>query len=227
LDAAASKGNALAHYALALIYAPDDEDYLGAGSSYWYAQRQQGRVLTGVEEEWAEAHAYRLAQAQKYAHHLKEAGRLGHQDALLDLADRFDDPSFFEQSCHDVDADPAAVADIAERMGRPADVRHWLTIAAENGDTDAMLQLIEEYDHGDLQRCWTWVYLSQLVGTDLSQDAHYAINEDGSDYDDDVGGPLYVAGRDGVDLAPLAPAQDAIAKLAAHRLFKQIEQNVR
>ena len=227
LDAAASKGNALAHYALALIYAPDDEDYLGAGSSYWYAQRQQGRVLTGVEDEWAEAHAYRLAQAQKYTHHLKEAGRLGHQDALLDLADRFEDPSFFEQSCHDVDADPAAVADIAERMGRPADVRHWLTIAAENGDTDAMLQLIEEYDHGDLQRCWTWVYLSQLVGTDLSQDAHYAINEDGSDYDDDVGGTVYVAGRDGVDLVPLAPGQDAIAKLAAHRLFKQIEQNVR
>ena len=81
LDAAASKGNALAHYALALIYAPDDEDYLGAGSSYWYAQRQQGRVLTGVEEEWAEAYAYRLAQAEKYAHHLKEAARLGHQDA--------------------------------------------------------------------------------------------------------------------------------------------------
>lgn len=69
--------------------------------------------------------------------------------STLDLADRFDDPSFFEQSCHDVDADPAVVADIAERMGRPADVRHWLTIAAENGDTDAMLQLIEEYDHGD------------------------------------------------------------------------------
>ena len=135
--------------------------------------------------------------------------------STLDLADRFDDPSFFEQSRHYVDADPAVVADIAERMGRPADVRHWLTIAAENGDTDAMLQLIEEYDHGDLQRCWTWVYLSQLVGTDLSQDAHYAINEDGSDYDDDVGGPLYVAGRDGVDLAPLAPAQDAIAQLAA------------
>lgn len=227
LDAAASKGHALAHYALALIYAPDDEDDLGAGSSYWYAQMQQGRVLTGVEKEWAEAHAYRLAQAEKYAHHLKAAGRLGHQDALLDLADRFDDPSFFEQSCLDIDADPAAVADIAERMGRPADVRHWLTIAAENGDTDAMLQLIEDYDHMDLQRCWTWMYLSQLVGTDLSQDAHYAINEDGSDYDDDVGGPIYVAGRGGVDLAPLAPAQDAIAKLAAQRLFNQIEQNVR
>lgn len=227
LAAAASKGNALAHYALALIHAPDDEDDPDAGSSYWYSQGQQGRVLTGVEKEWAEAHEARLAQAEKYSRHLREASRLGNQDALLDLADRFDDPSFFEQSRHGVNADPAAIAAIAERMGRTSDAKHWLTLAAERGDTDAMLQLIEEHDQGDLQRCWTWVYLSQLVGTDLTRDAHYAINEDGSDYDDDVGGPAYVAGRAGVDLEPLAPAQDAAARLAAQKLFEQIEQNAR
>jgi len=225
LAAAASKGNALAHYALALIHAPDDEDDPDAGSSYWYSQGQQGRVLTGVEKEWAEAHEARLAQAEKYSRHLREASRLGNQDALLDLADRFDDPSFFEQPRHGVDAYPAAIAAIAERMGRTSDAKHWLTLAAESGDTDAMLQLIEEYDHADLQRCWTWVYLSRLVGTDLTQDAHYAINEDGSDYDDDVGGSAYVAGRDGVDLEPLAPAQDAAARLAAQKLFEQIEQH--
>lgn len=93
---------------------------------------------------------------------------------------------------------------------------------AESGDTDAVLQLIEECDHGDLERCWKWVYLSRLVGTDLTQDAHYAINEDGSDYDD-VGGPAYVAGRDGVDLEPLAPEQGVAARLAAQKLFEQIE----
>jgi hypothetical protein len=49
--------------------------------------------------------------------HLREAGRLGNQHALLDLAERFDDPSFFEQPRHDVDADPSAVAEIAERWG--------------------------------------------------------------------------------------------------------------
>lgn len=227
LAVAASKGNALAHYALALIHAPDNEDDPDAGSSYWHSQGQQGRVLTGVEKEWAEAHEARLAQAEKYSRHLREASRLGNQDALLDLADRFDDPSFFEQPRHSVDADPAAIAAIAERMGRTADAKHWLTIAAESGDTDAMLQLIEEYDHADLQRCWAWVYLSRLVGTDLTQDAHYAINEDGSDYDDDVGGPAYVAGRDGVELEPLGPEQDATARLAAQKLFEQIERKAR
>lgn len=227
LAAAASKGNAMAHYALALIHAPDDEYDPDTGSSYWYSQGQQGRVLTGVAKEWAEAHEARLAQAERYSRHLREAGRLGNQDALLDLADRFDDPSFFEQPRHDVDADPAAIAAIAERMGRTSDARHWLTLAAERGDTDAMLQLIEKHDQRDLQRCWTWVYLSQLVGTDLTQGAYYAINEDGSDYDDDVGGPACVAGRDGVDLEPLAPAQDAAARLTAQKLFEQIERKAR
>ena len=137
---------------------------------------------------------------------------------------RVGDPSFFEQPRHDVGADPSAVAEIAERLGRVADAKHWLTVAAESGDTDAMLRLIEEHDQGDLARCWTWVYLSRLIGTDLTKDAHYAINEDGSEYDDDVGGPAYVAGRDGVDLDPLSAEQDASARDAAQDLFEQIQQ---
>ena len=223
LDAAASKGNVLAHYALALIYAPGDEDAQAPGSPYWYSQGQQGRVLAGVQKEWAEAYESHLVRAEKYVHHLKEAGRLGHQDALLALAERFDDPSFFDQPRHDVNADPAEMAAIAERMGLTSDAKYWLTLAAESGDTDAMLQLIEKHDQGDLQQCWTWVFLSQLVGTDLTRDAHYAINENGSDYDDDVGGPAFVAGRSGIHLEPLSAEQEAISRLAAQNLFEQIE----
>ena len=77
-------------------------------------------------------------------------------------------------------------------------------MAAESGYTDAMLHLIEEHDNGDLIQCWTWAYLSRLVGTDLTKDTHYAIHEDGSEYDDDFGGTAYVAGRDGVGLGPLS-----------------------
>lgn len=226
LDAAASKGNALAHYALALIHAPGDEDDQDPGSSWWYSQAQQGRVLTGVEREWAEAYEARLTQTEKYIRHLREAGRLGNPGALLDLAERFGDPSFFERPRRDVDADPAEIAAIAERMGRTADTRQWLTVAAESGNTDAMLKLILEHDRGDLQRCWMWAYFSQLVGTDLSQDAHYAINEDGSEYDDEVGGPVYVTGRDGIDLKPLSAKHDAAARAAAQKLFEQMEEKV-
>ena len=53
LTNAAAKGNATAHFALALIHADDDIDDVETGSDYWYQQAQSGRVLAGVEKEWA------------------------------------------------------------------------------------------------------------------------------------------------------------------------------
>ena len=221
LTVSANKGNADAHYALALIHAPGD-DYSGdneVGSEYWHAQAQNGRVLTGVEKEWAEAHAAHLVKAENYIRHLQEAAKLGQQEALLELADRFDDPTFFEQADGRVDADPASIADIAARLGRPKDARKWLVVAAKSGDVEAMRQLIEEYDHGDPLQCWTWVYLAELVGKDLTKDKYYAINEDGSSYDDDVGGPAYVDGRGGVELSPISAEQSDAARRAAQKIF--------
>jgi TPR repeat protein len=224
LEGAASKGNALAHYALALIYASgeEDEEQQGVGSDYWHSQAQKGRLLTGVEKEWADDYATNLARSEKHAHHLREAARLGQQDALLELADRFDDPAFFEQAAPHSNADPTVVAEIAQRLGRHGDAKKWLTVAAETGDTEAMRQLIEAYDQRDLLRCWTWVYLAKLMDVDLTMDEHYAINEDGSPYDDDVGGAAYVGGRDGVVIDPLSAEQDAAARDAAQQLLGRI-----
>ncbi|WP_061960040.1 hypothetical protein [Cupriavidus pauculus] len=224
LNAAASRGHAAAHYALALIHAPagDDFDAQGVGSDYWYMQTQNGHVLTGVEQEWADAHATRLAQDERFSLHLREAARLGHREALLELADRFDEPAFFEQATDSVNANSSWVADIAERMGRPEDAKKWLTEAAKRGDTEAMLQLIEDYDRENLQQCWTWVYLAELLGADLTKDAYVAIHEDGSRYDDDVGGPMFVDGRDGVKLEPMSEAQDAAARRVAHEIFEGV-----
>lgn len=224
LNAAASKGNGHAHYALALIHTPaDSDDAQDTGSEYWYNQALGGRVLEGIEKEWADAHAAKLSSAEKYAHHLREAARLGSQQALLDLAERFDDPAFFEQDRVDLDVDALVVAGIAERMGREEDARRWLTIAAESGNTGAMRELIEEYDSHAPIRCWTWLYLAKLLGVDLTLNEHYAINEDGSPYDDDVGGPAFVAGQDGVQLDPLEPKKDAMALKAAQALWAKMQ----
>jgi TPR repeat protein len=226
LESAASSGNALAHYALALIHAPDHGgDDEAAGSSYWHSQEKQGRVLVGVEKEWADAHAAHLARSEKYVRHLREAGRLGNQDALLDPAERDGDPSFFELPRDRIEADSSVVAGIAEQLGRQGDAKYWLTAAAEGGDTDAMLRLIEEHDQADLPRCWTWVYLSQHLGDDLAADDHYAIDEHGLEYDDEVGGPAYVAGREGIRLDPLTPEQDANARATARDLFERIQRS--
>lgn len=225
LEIAAAKGIPLAHYALALINATDeDEADPEKGSSYWYSEARQGRVLNGIEKEWADAYARQRTQSEKYAHHLREAARLGNRQALLDLADRFDDPAFFHNKDGAIVEDPVKVADIAERLGRMEDARHWLTIAAEAGDTGAMRRLIEEFDAGDLQRCWMWLYFAKLVGTDLTESNQYAIHDDGSPYDDDVGGNAYVAGDAGVELPPLDAERDVMARQAAQELFIQLQQ---
>lgn len=222
LEASASKNLADAHYALALLHAPDEDEYDSSeGDDYWYNQEQQGRPLTGVEKEWADAYAARLESDRKYEHHLREAARLGSPHALLDLATHFDEPDFFEQDITAVDADPSEIAEIAFSLGRVEDGKRWLTRAAESGDINAMRELIEGCDSDDLQRCWTWLYLAELHGTDLTKDDHYAINEDGSRYDWDVGGNAFVAGEDGIDLPPLPDIDDKAARRAAEALFKR------
>jgi len=70
--------------------------------------------------------------------------------------------------------------------------------------------------------CWTWVYLAKLMDVDLTMDEHYAIDEDGSPYDDDVGGTVYVGGRDGVVIDPISAKQDAVARDAAKKIFGRI-----
>lgn len=67
------------------------------------------------------------------------------------------------------------------------------------------------------------LYLAELFAADLTEDDYYAIDEHGSPYDDDIGGPAYVGGQDEVKLDPLSPEQDAAARLAAERLFREIE----
>ncbi len=226
LESAAQRSHALAHYALALIYGTDEDDHeRETGSAYWYGRAKAGWVLSGVEKEWADAHALILSNAEKHQRHLREAARLGHPEALLDLADQFGDPAFFG---HDFDVsrvDLARVAAIAQRLDRHDDAHQWLTKAAQSGDVQAMLRLIEDYDHDNLLQCWTWVYLSQWVGTDLLADDYRAIHEDGSDYDDDMGGPLFVDGRGGVELEPIAAQDDAIARRRALEIFTKIESS--
>jgi len=180
-------------------------------------------VLTGVEKEWADAHAQQLKTQELYERHLREAARLGCAEALLEMAERFDDPAFFDCTERSVAEDSAKVAEIAERLGRRYDAKQWFTIAADGGDTEAMRRLIEAYCRDDPEQKWMWVYLARLLGTDLMRDDYYAINEDGTPYENDVGGPAFVDGRDGVKLDPLDAERDAAARTAAEQCFRDFD----
>ena len=223
---AANKGDADAHYALALIYAPSDDPYdePSSGSDYWYNEARNGRVLSGVEKEWADEYAAMQTRSEQYEHHLRAAGALDHEAALLEMAERLGDPAFFERPANAyANIDAAHAADVANHLGRRKDAWRWRTIAAQQGDTEAMRELIEGYDRLNLLQCWTWFYLAELLGVDLSAEEYAAIHENGAPYDDDVGGPMFVDGRGGVELEPLNAEQDAAARRAAAALYQAIE----
>ncbi|MGB5641314.1 MAG: hypothetical protein WBM63_19585, partial [Sedimenticolaceae bacterium] len=166
-----------------------------------------------------------------YTFHLREAGRLGNSSALLALAELFNDPSYLDAAkTRGIADDPMRVAELAEILGRKKDAEHWLNVAAEAGDTDAMRRLIDEFERGDAQRSWMWFYLAEMLGTDLTKSHLQAFHDGGKNadeiYDDDVGGPLYVAGDEGVDLKALSEEGKREARKLADAIFQSIQQSV-
>lgn len=188
------------------------------GSPHWYAEQAKGEALGETQQGWAEQHARYLA----YRQWLREAAVAGHREAALRYSEEFDDPIFFEQPHAPVDADPHEVAILAVHLGRQKDAHHWFRVAATEGDIEAMRVLIEDYDHRDPVACWTWHHLALKLGEDLTVDRHVAINEDGSLWDDDIGGSAYVGGEDGVRLPKIQDDAHELAILEAERLYAAI-----
>ena len=169
---------------------------------------------------FAEVEAKELLVYDKYRHHLLAAARGGNISALMESAERYGDPGILERAPSD-EMDPLSMAEIAAEHGDIEKERFWLTVAAQEGDTGAMRELILE--HGEpSEQAWVWMHLSQLLDDDLSRDRYKAISEDGSPYDDDIGGPAYVGGEEGINLKPLPSESDDAAQQAARALFAQI-----
>lgn len=116
----------------------------------------------------------------------------------------------------------------AEAKGDFEGAKRWYTEAASLGDVDAMRALIDEYDEHNLFQNWVWVFLSELLGHDLRESSLRAYHDGGlyadQDYDDDQGGPLYVAGDEGVDLPAISEMQEQDARQLAEQLFRRITQ---
>lgn len=212
LNAVAAKGSFAAHVILAEAYA-DAIRNSGAGREgvYWWQQSQSGRVLSGVEKEWADNYVSYMerkrqvpAWKQKVAWHLEEALRL----------------------CGRSDADGAIdwdyMSSLADEFELQQSRSQFLKKAAEHGNIDAMRTWIDENDAAD--ECWMFFYLAQMLGVDLTAERSFAITEDGSPYDDDVGGPSYVDEYPGVELPAMSEEQKKAAKQKAEALFQAIEQ---
>lgn len=239
LNGAASRGSAAAHYALALIYRGDELSE-EVGSSYWYSLMEQGRELEGVQLEWAKTYEERLLNAEREELHLKESARLGWADARLDTAlksaQEAENHGNLEDAAHWY-KEAAALGHVeamrsliwlAQDTDDVDSVEHWTHQAALHGDADAMRDLIDEDDPSNLFQNWVWVYLARRLGTNLQESTLRAYHEGGKyadqEYDDDLGGPLYIAGDEGVRLGALNAEDDARAREAAQEFFNQIHR---
>lgn len=237
LSTVAAKGSAAAHYALALIYRGDDLNEQ-MGSAFWHSQMEQGRELEGVQLEWAMAYKEGMLNSDLESLHLNEAARLGSSDARLEIAlDRAQNAQkqgdleqaqrWFKEAAllGNIDAMHALVW-LARNTDDLVSAKQWCHQAALLGDTEAMRALIEVYDPQNLFQNWVWVYLSELLGSDLRVSTMRAYHDGGlyadQDYDDDQGGPLYVAGDEGVTVGPIDAEDAAAARTLAAELFRKL-----
>ncbi|KGM55745.1 hypothetical protein N800_11520 [Lysobacter daejeonensis GH1-9] len=219
LEQAAERGVSAAHLAIAKLL---EAEAMLFGDEEERMRRQVMREGTWTSPfvSFAEIEANGLRVYDKHRHHLLAAARGGNIRALMETAQRYGDPAVLEQAPSD-EMDPMAMAEIAAEHDDIEKVRFWLTVAAQEGDIGAMRELILGYGEQG-EQAWVWMHLSRLLDDDLSQDRYEAINEDGSPYDDDIGGAAYVGGYEGINLKPLPSEADAAARQMARQLFAQI-----
>lgn len=225
LEAAAARGVAAAHLATAYMLEPygglpeEDDHRFGRElhrQGQWSSQPVSlAEIATGRDSSFVQVVA-------KHRYHLLAAARGGDKRALLLTAERYGDPGALELVPSD-EMDPYGMADLADAHGHPELAHQWLTMLAREGEVSVMRELIEYRGEAPF-RAWVWMHLSRMLGQDLSQDRHEAINEDGTPYDDDVGGPAYVGGVDGIKLVPLAAEENRRAEEEADQLFAAIQE---
>ncbi|MFZ5655806.1 MAG: hypothetical protein ACOY37_01875 [Pseudomonadota bacterium] len=222
LDAAADRGVALAHLAIARLLEPEAEVSEEDDARFARHLMRTGRweaERIGFDELKSCGSSFPLVLG-KYRYHLLAAAKAGDAQALWETAERYSNPALLDDPEAGV-ADPMELARQARKHGRTGTARHFLKAAATALDVDAMRELIAEPDT-PLEEAWMWMHLSRLVGHDLSRDRHVAINEDGSLYDFDVGGPAYGGGEDGIVLKPLGAEQDFVARTSAQAIYDAV-----
>ncbi|UZB04371.1 hypothetical protein OM948_02165 [Xanthomonas citri pv. fuscans] len=219
LEAAAQRGAPAAHLAIAKLL---ESEAAGFGDEDERVRRRVKRegTWTSLFVSFVDIEANGLRAEEKHRHHLLAAARSGDIRALMETAERYGDPAILKRP-PSAEMDPMSMVDVASEYGDRETVRYWLKAAAQEGDIGAMRELILDHEEPD-ERAWVWMHLSRLLEHDLGKDRYEAIYEDGSPYDDDVGGPAYVGGDEGIDLTPLPNDADAVARQTAEQLFAHI-----
>jgi hypothetical protein len=211
---AADRGNALAAYAMArLLSNAMDEDDAPKGS-HWHQQMKAGQPLNAMEQEFATEYVEWLEARASYERYLTTAARGKIADACVEAAYRFDDPTWLQDCDPWKLFAPLAALVVFDHHGRRDLSFEACRRAALCGDSEAIELMLAEYDAESAIHAQGWIYFAEAQGIELEdlEPRAYAIHEDGSRYDDDIGGPIYAVEDRGLRPAPLEPKEDAQAR---------------
>lgn len=241
LEQSSFGGNSLAHFAIAEIYR------CTRPNSYLSDEARKGRVLNSVEQGWVEGYEKSLEQFKKFRTHMRQAALGGIHDAAREYIALFSEEhasemaavgeSAVEAQNISYHAEPQREMETLREAAKNGSFKAIESLAskgelwaieklAETGNIDAIWDLAQMEMQSDLVKAWSWVYVAKMLGTDFTESNMRAYHEgglyDGQEYDDDSGGPLYVAGDEGMDLTPLKPKQDLAAQELARSFFEKI-----
>lgn len=222
------------HYVLYRIY---DRlvDHHDSGSDYWLHQFRSGRSLSVAEQQFAdEAHFVESLKELRQLH-LSRASSSGHPEAVLVELEGLHRRATITAADFSVfDRLPTTpglasrVAVLAEGAGLTELAATWNHSAACDGDIEVLHRLVSASCGAPSVETWTWIYLSRLLGTDLTAStlrAYHAGGQfDGEDFDGDQGGDFYVDGDEGLDVAPLSSELDREAQAAATIIYDRIHK---
>lgn len=223
LTSAAERGNGIAAYAVARLLSNAMEDDEAPRGGYWYQQMKAGQPLKPHEQEFATEYAEWMEARSRYERYLTMAARGKVADACIDAALLFDDPVWLNDCDPGLLLAPMNALEALDHHGRRDLASQACRRAALGGDPEAIELMIAEYDAGSAVRAWGWIYFAESRDIELDglEPRAYAVHEDGSSYDDDVGGPMYAVEDEGLRPAPLALSEDAQARDFASQLVAE------
>lgn len=236
----ASQGDVRSHYRVAKLLA------CKLPSDYLYQESLKGRALTAQEQIWVDQYLQLVPQREKYLQHLQAAADGGIRAANLEYAMEANAPSYRERAVNMTgDIDWRALAETATSH---EERNRWLWQAADDGDKSALEELAQEGDssaaeqlalwgdqhwlrevaelaieQGDPIAAWKWHFVALHYELDLRKSTMRAYHDGGSNdgefYDSDFGGPMYVAGYEGLVLPKIGDEHKSIAKAMAEQLL--------
>lgn len=215
------------HHPLASIYselAHPEADV----DPYWYKQSLTGRALEGVEKEWAESYGRFVLHSERAQHHRKAAASAGKARAMVETMqqDGYEpDMDARLRTCMEF-VNAGLVAGLALEANAIDAAIYWFKKSALAGDVQSMRWLVEHQQRAPTIETWTFVYLSRLLGDDVTASSMRAYHQDGpyhgQEYDDDLGGGIYVDGDEAIELSHLDSESDSFARTEAQRIHASL-----